>query len=224
MFIIDRIKMDRFTKSADAKVKLGKDVSDLHNCFKNTIWNMIDCVGNFTVYEMSHWNSSKDRWIRNRTYSNKNRYKRGDIVFVDLGAGNFKFEPSFSHPCIILAEKEFSILVVPCSTKKFGTGYRDIIDAYAGVDGFSKNTGIQVEDYRWISKNRVISSLGRVNSNVLNKIDQHMLKRNPTHRKVSAQLKAEIQKNLDLTKEIEQLKAEIEQLNSELSVLNSECA
>ena len=53
---------------------------------------------------MAHWINNTDRWLHNRTYVNTTGYKRGSILMVDLGATNYRFEPSFTHPCVVLAE------------------------------------------------------------------------------------------------------------------------
>lgn len=220
MFKIDRTKMDNYTKSKNSKTKIGKTNEGLMKYFKNSIWNVIDKVGEFSIYEMAHWNSNIDRWLGNRNYLNKKSYKRGQIVLVDLGATNFRYEPSFTHPGIILVERKMSILVVPCSTKKFGKGYREIIDAYAKSDGFVENTGIQVEEYRWINKNRVISELGNTGARVLNEIDKRLLNSIPTYRRQLAKFEAETQENNKLKEENESLNDKINDLESIVKELN----
>lgn len=219
MFNIDRGKMDTYTKLGGAKTNSCKTNEGLMKYFKNNIWNVIDKVGEFSIYEMAHWNSNIDRWLGNRNYLNTKSYKRGQIVLVDLGATNFRYEPSFTHPCIILEARQRSILVVPCSTKKFGKGYREIIDAYAATDGFSMDTGIQVEEYRWINKNRIISKLGKTGSRVLNEIDKHLLNSIPTYRMQLAKFDAETQENNRLKEDNEALKEDNEALNDKINEL-----
>lgn len=229
LFQIDRIKMDNNTRIPNAKINPGKNNSSSEKTFKNTIWNIIDKVGEFSIYEMSHWNNNIDRWLRNRSYENMKPYKRGSIVLVDLGASNFKYEPSFSHPCIVLDERQRSILVAPCSTKKFGKGYREIIDANAGIDGFAQNTGVQVEELRWINKNRVISKLGKTSSRILNEIDFRILKSIPSYRKELSKFNSEseqnkqlLDKNNELSNKIIELENKIKELNEKIGVLKSE--
>lgn len=229
MFNIDRSKMDDYTRITDSKSKKGKTHEGLTRYFKSSIWNLIDKVGEFSIYEMANWNSNIDRWLRNRDYLNTKSYKRGQIVLVDLGASNFRYEPSFAHPCVILEVRTRSILVVPCSTKKFGKGYREIIDAYANSDGFAMDTGIQVEEYRWINKNRVISKLGKTSSRVLNQIDKRLLDSIPTYKKELVKFKAEtkensilLEENRSLTSKITELQSEIEELNKKINVLKEE--
>lgn len=217
MFRIDKNKMDSNSKLPDAKSTPGKNNTDSYHSFKSTIWNLIDKVGEFTIYEMSHWVSNMDRWLSNRNYTHGKTYNRGDILFIDLGATNFKFEPSFKHPCIVLKNTPNSLLIVPCSSKKFGLGYHDIIDAYAPVDGFEQNTGIQIYCFRWVHKNRVISKVGKVSPRVLDEINKQMLKLIPSYKRERARFKAESERNLILEEELSKSQLEIKQLKEELA-------
>ena len=130
---------------------------------------------------MAHWTNNADRWISNRTTTNTTGYARGTIIFADLGATNFKYEPSFTHPCVVLDQNRNFILVAPCSSKKYGKGYPEIVDA-TPADGFSCNTGIQTNGIRWISKNRVISTIGTTSSRILNCVDTLILNSVPLHK------------------------------------------
>jgi len=220
MFKIDRNKMSSITKIANAKSANGKSNSDAVNSYKSIIWNLIENIGEFSLYEMAHWNAFIDRWLHNRQTLNKSTYKRGEILFVDLGADNFRFEPSFTHPCIVLINRKTSLFVVPCSTKKFGQGHFDIIDAYSGKDGFSQNTGIQIEATRWVNKNRVISSVGFTSPRVLDEINKYMLKQIPTYKIKRAKFKAISEENTKLNQENNELKEEIQNLKNQINVLN----
>ena len=117
---------------------------------------------------------------------------------MDLGAQNFSHEPSYTHACVILANRYDSILVVPCSTKQYGTNHSGIIDA-TPADGFLRNTGIQSENFRWVSKNRVVSLTGRkVSSDVLNKLDAALLSFAPSVRNQIKQKDLLIEKQREL--------------------------
>lgn len=210
MFIVNRFKLDEKTKIVNSKEARAADDIQTYGMFKKIMWNVIDTVKEFNLYEMAHWINFSDRWILNRTSTNQKSYKRGEILFVDLGANNFRFEPSFTHPCIVLINRKTSLLVVPCSSKKHGRNYPNIIDAKAKVDGFAKDTGIQIEEFRWINKNRVISKMGRVSSNVLNKVDEYMLNITPSYKKVLRKIEGLELLNKNLNEEAERLNKEKE--------------
>lgn len=163
---------------------------------------------------MAHWINYAERWLGNRHSKNNTiGYKRGSILFVDLGSCNFGHEPSFTHPAIVLAQTKDSILIVPCSSKKYEKGFPDIIDATPS-DGFSSNTGIQTRSLRWISKNRVISSIGKVSSSILDSIDIKLLELIPLYNKQLSEKERQLSEHQDkisvLRKQITTLEAELQ--------------
>ena len=134
-----------------------------------------------------------------------------------MGSANFGHEPSFTHPVIVLAQTKESILIVPCSSKKYGKGFPEIIDATTN-DGFSANTGIQTRSLRWISKNRVLSVIGSTTSSILDKIDEELLKLIPSHYKKLSEKEVQIQK---YETENKSLKDYIASLEKTLSNINN---
>lgn len=211
MIPINNFQIDALTKSLNSKSTKGKDNSTLYPSYASSLTNFTDLTKDFSTYEMAHWINNNDRWIHNKTSNNTIGYPRGSILFADLGATNYIYEPSFTHPCIVLAQNRNFILIVPCSTKKYGMGYPEIVDA-TPADGFSSNTGIQTNSFRWISKNRVISALGTASSNILDSVDHKMLKLIPTYGKTI------IQKIADIT----QLQSDLVTANETISNLQSE--
>lgn len=202
MFKINRTSIESAAKTANAKIDKGNSDTNVFDTFKLAVCNIIEIQSTLSKYDMCSWIAYADRWINNQSNDNIRSYGRGAIVYADLGAQNFRYEPSYSHPCIILKEKRNTVLIVPCSSKKYGKGYSDIIDASA-ADGFSVNTGVQVHSFRWVHKNRIISAAGRVSSSLLDKIDAEILKLIPTYKMEINRLNAQI---ASLQKEIEKLK------------------
>lgn len=182
--------------------------------------NIIDEIMKLPVYNAAHWVCNMDRWIDNLQSDNKTTYQRGEIVFLDLGAQNFKYEPSYTHACIVLANRSKSILIVPCSTKKFQSGYRDIIDA-TPANGFMRNTGIQSESFRWVNKNRVVSRTGkRVSSDILDRLDHVLVSFAPSHSREISRLNGEIQRLNQKIAGLEEIVKTIGEVASENSVDN----
>ena len=187
----------------NSKKNKGNEDLPLYEIFATAILNFLDFLRNFSVYEMAHWIMFSTRWIKSKTTTdNIQGYKRGTILFVDLGADNFGHEPSYMHPGIVLDENRNNILIAPCSSKKYGRALSDVIDAEIS-DGFSSSTGVQVGSIRWISKNRVLSRLGKASSSLLDKIDIFMLDKIPFYNREILKYKNEI---VLLKKEIEDLK------------------
>lgn len=212
MIKINRNQVELLSKQQNSKHTYGNQDNILYPIFSHAYTNLLDIMRNSSTYEMAHWTNYIDRWLLGRqTQNNTVGYKRGTIVFIDLGSGNFGHEPSFTHPAVVLAQSKDSILIVPCSSKKYGRGFPDIIDA-TPTDGFSSNTGIQTRSLRWISKNRVVSTIGKVSSSVLDSIDNELLKLIPSHTK---QL-------LEKEQELSEQKEEISTLYKRISSLEDE--
>lgn len=220
MFRINRTRIEGETRSADAKRQRLHDNSTVLDAVKLLFVNMIDEIMKLPVYNAAHWVCNMDRWIDNLQSDNRTTYQRGEIVFLDLGAQNFKYEPSYTHACIVLANRSKSILIVPCSTKKFQSGYRDIIDA-TPANGFMRNTGIQSESFRWVNKNRVVSRTGkRVSSDILDRLDHVLVSFAPSHSREISRLNGEIQRLNQKIAGLEEIVKTIGEVASENSVDN----
>lgn len=123
MFRINRGQIESESKKATAKSDNLRSNVKVFDAVKLVFLNPADEITRFPVYNAAHWTCNVDRWIDNLQSENNMTYRRGEIVFLDLGAQNFKYEPSYTHACIVLADRKNSILIVPCSTKKYGSGY-----------------------------------------------------------------------------------------------------
>lgn len=175
MFRINRNALQQEANQPNAKQDSVRNNQVVFDAVKLSFPNLIETIAGLPVYNAAHWACNIDRWHNNLTNKNTITYKRGDIVFLDLGAQNFSYEPSYTHACIVLAVKYDSILIVPCSTKQYGSNHSGVIDA-TSADGFLKNTGIQSESFRWVSKNRVVSKTGnKVSPTILDKLDNVLL-------------------------------------------------
>lgn len=226
MIRINRVAVDRISKQTNSKSVLGLQNSNLYPVYIHSLTNYSDLIRDFSTYEMAHWTNYADRFCdsKNAAHHNTTNYKRGSIIFVDLGAGNFGHEPSYTHPAVVLQQNKYNIMIAPCSSKKYGKGIPFIIDATA-TDGFSVNTGIQTDSIRWISKDRVISKHGNVSNSILDSIDSILLNSIPTYKREMRD-KNELISNLESAKanlesENDSLKQEIESLKNKIDELVS---
>lgn len=218
MISINRTQVDTLSKQLNSKQTLGKNDATLYPIFAHSQVNTNDVLKEFTTYEMAHWTNNTDRWLSNRANTNTTGYKRGTIIYADLGATNFRYEPSFTHPCVVLDQNRNFILVAPCSSKKYGKGYPEIVDA-TPADGFSCNTGIQTNGIRWISKNRIISTIGTTSTRVLNCVDTLILNSIPLHKMQLIEKDNEIE---TITNEKDSLETEKEDLEATIKNLLAE--
>lgn len=216
MFSINKSILQHEADKPGAKQQAVRSNQTVFDSLKLSFANLIDTVAGFATYNAAHWACNIDRWHNNQTSSNITTYKRGEIVFLDLGAQNFQHEPSYTHACVVLANRYESILIVPCSTKQYGTGHTGIIDATPS-DGFLKNTGIQSESFRWVNKNRVVSKTGRkVSSAILNKLDQAVASFAPSVKNLLAQKDALITSQKET---IADLQAKLDAASTEIQKL-----
>lgn len=99
------------------------------------------------------WN---EFWLeRVHAPENHTRYKRGRIVYVDLGAFNIGSETSYRHPCLILYEGRNWALIAPMTSKKYGDPiplHYDLPDSYP----FDSPTTLQLDAIKVIDKRRIL--------------------------------------------------------------------
>lgn len=220
VFSIDKARLESESRLPDAKSLPVNANGTVFDNVKLAFVNLVETIAGLHVYDAAHWACNIDRWQKNLASDNRTTYKRGTIVFLDLGSQNFKFEPSYTHACVVLADRRSSILVVPCSTKKYNSHYSDIINA-TPEDGFSRHTGIQSESFRWVSKNRVVSSTGKqVSARILDQLDAVLVSFAPSNKKRIRAMEEEI-KTLRADKEALELRNR--ELESALKRMESEC-
>jgi len=221
MFPIDRSLVKRKTREADAKTKSARLDPQLFDQFKLKMWNMMDHLSEQQMYDLGQWIIAHDRVLKNQTGTENTRlYHRGEVVMVELGASNFKYEPSFEHPAVVLVNTWRDVLIAPASSKKYGKGFPDIIDATPADGGFTANSGIQMHAVRWVHKNRITVQHGRIrNAALLEAIDTYMLPWMPAIQAKITQLDADLEQRANQIKdqadEIAELKAKNRQLEEQ---------
>lgn len=168
-FRIDKRQIKDEIRQPNAKTQDAKDNQIVYEGFKHSMWNLLEDLQKSKNYNLGQWVLSTERWLANQYQDNGVSLKFGDIVSLDLGAANYKTEPSFEHPAIVLVSDAKTMFIAPCSSKAYGHGYQGVIDAVPEDTngGFNQNTGIQMKSLRWVHKNRIITKLGKVTNPVL---------------------------------------------------------
>lgn len=99
------------------------------------------------------WN---EFWLeRSQFPENHTRYRRGRIVYADLGAFNIGSETSYRHPCLILYEGRNWALIAPMTSKKYGDPialHYDLPTTYR----FDTPTTLQLDAIKVIDKRRIL--------------------------------------------------------------------
>ena len=110
----EKNKKDKVEKLINNHTLLGQFLLLQNNIFK--------FVKNFTIYEFCLWIKYMNFYILRKNEFYKNKYKKGEIVYIELGA-NVGNELSYIHPCVILEENRDNIFVIPCSSSKVSKIY-----------------------------------------------------------------------------------------------------
>jgi mRNA-degrading endonuclease toxin of MazEF toxin-antitoxin module len=173
---ISKKKVEEIYKGlSECKMTKGSEVESLKSVYEKAIHNFLDYLSSLSAYEMAQAINSITHFIEDKTQERKPKdFERGDIIIVDYGFMNFGFEFSFPHPSVVLSATKNYLFVAPCTTKKFGRGFSDVLDSYI-EDGFQENTGVLLDGVRWISKNRAIEKIGCASYRVLRKIEEFTL-------------------------------------------------
>lgn len=220
MFPINRTNIEAQTQINTSKTDPGDGNTTVFQGFQLVMCNVKEWLRKLSVYDMGHWSVFVDRWINNYSFVNNNVYQRGEIVKVDLGAINFRYEPSYSHPCVVIAASKDNILIAPGSTKKFGSRYNNIIDAPATPGGFARNTGIQMEGVRWVHKNRITTGvLGNAEPGIMKQIDEYLLRLNQT---IKSRLRLQDRMIRNLQSNLAQEQSNTQALTSQVASLNNQ--
>jgi len=124
---------------------------------------MMKAIGNLTLFlseaelrrtvPLVLWS---EFWLeRAHLPENHTRYKRGRVVYADLGAFNVGSETSYRHPCLILYEGRNWALIVPMTSKKYGDPiplHFDLPTTYK----FDTPTTLQLDAIKVIDKRRIL--------------------------------------------------------------------
>lgn len=146
-FISDQL---RFTLNDTKNKFLNEQISDsIGFALWNDTWNNIGIFG-----------PNKDNMV---TPQAKDKYPRGQKVFVDLGF-NVGKEASMVHPAIIVKNfKEFTIIVTTTSDDSPELGELEKMVIHVPKDGtvFPGDDLVELHQIRCIGKNRIIKNLNQ---------------------------------------------------------------
>ena len=174
-----------------------------------------------SVYEIASAIRSFEMWYSNKDKDPNKKHiaQYRDVFYADLGAHTLKYESGFIHPSIVIRRYGSSVLVVPCSSKKYGKNDDLIFDIKKG-GVFRENTGALLDQTRTISVTRLKGKMGRVDTQVFDDLlDEFMKKYLCKKYKEHEDL---IAKNKKLQKNIIEKDTLIKELQLELETLKQE--
>lgn len=208
MSYTDKKEVERLVKETDNnKIIPGKRKEKLFAYYNKAIESYFKYLSSLDAYEMGQVTNAIDHFLNDKKMEkpSEDDYRRGCIVLADFGFTNFGFEFSYPHPAIVLAQSRYHVFVVPCSTKKFGKGYSDVLDGYQS-DGFEENTGVILNGMRWCSKTRLICKIATASKRILTQLDAFQLAKIPLYKELIEEKGSMIKK---LQEENENLKKKL---------------
>lgn len=176
------------------------------NSLENILEELKDFILNFREIEMKSVILSLKRWISTKEKVSKIKFKRGDIVEIDLGLG-YGYEMSYLHPCIVLEDSSAGFcFVAPCSTGKFGKKNKYIVDGTI-EDGFKRDTGVLIDSIRCISKTRINKKVGKVSLEFYDLLNEKIMieyfkKQSMNIRNLKRDYEKVVKENIELKKKI----------------------
>ncbi len=148
--------------------------STLLSSFLAIINNIIEMGSKMNNIEMAMFTDSIQHWIksRNKKKSSK-RCSPGTIIEVEFGL-SYKIETPYRHSALVIKDYQNKVLVVPC------TSHKEFVDiAYhpqkrpdgdknyrlvGTEDNFDHDCVLVLNDIKTVSKNRIISTCGKIDT------------------------------------------------------------
>lgn len=167
---IDRDKLKSIEKSK-LKKKAFSDSLVLSSYLK-IVHKLIEIGSKMSMVEMARFTNSIDHWIKNRPANKKSRHcSEGTIIEVEFGL-TYKTETPYRHSALVIKEYPNKVIVIPSTSKldywnnafhpfSNPNGNKDYFRVTID-DGFDHNCVLVMNDFKTISKNRIISTCGRM--------------------------------------------------------------
>lgn len=163
-------------KNIEKEKKKAKAFSEnvLLSSFISIINNVIEMGSKMNVLEMAMFIDSMQSWINNRgKKKSSKKCSPGTIVEVDLGL-SYKTETPYRHSALVIKEYQNKVLIVPSTSRKdfLKVAYHPV-DNMNGEQTFRKvgkedcfdhDCVLVLNDFKIVSKNRIMSTCGTVDT------------------------------------------------------------
>lgn len=167
---IDREKLKKFEKSKTRKKAFTDSL--VLSSFLKIMHAFIEVGSKMSIVEMARFTNSIDHWIKGRSAKKKTRNcSEGTIVEVEFGL-TYKTETPYRHSALVIKEYSNKVVVIPSTSKQeyWDKGYHPTSNPSGDkeyfrvtvTDGFDHNCVLSMNDYKTISKNRIISTCGNM--------------------------------------------------------------
>lgn len=168
---INSDELKNIQRTKESHKAFGENI--LLSSFLSNISNIIEMGSKMSNLEMSMFTDSFYHWFKNRDRKKSSkRCSSGTIVEVEFGLP-YKTETSYRHSALVIKEYQNKVLVIPCTSHKefveiaYHPSKRPDGDKeYRLVgteDNFDHDCVLVLNEFKVISKNRIISTCGKIN-------------------------------------------------------------
>lgn len=165
---IDRDELKNIEKSKSKK-KAFSDSLVLSSYLK-IVHKLIETGSKMSMVEMARFTNSVDHWIKNRPANKKSRHcSEGTIIEAEFGL-TYKTETPYRHSALVIKEYSNKVVVIPSTSKTdyWDNAFHPLSNPNGNkeyfrvttTDGFDHNCVLVMNDFKTISKNRIISTCG----------------------------------------------------------------
>lgn len=167
---IEREKLKKLEKSKTKKKAFSDSL--VLSSFLKIMHTFIEVGSKMSVVEMARFTNAVDHWIANRPTNKKSKNcAEGTIVEVEFGL-TYKAETPYRHSALVIKEYKHKVVVIPSTSKQeyWDKGYHPTFNPSGDkeyfrvtvTDGFDHDCVLSMNDYKTISKNRIISTCGNM--------------------------------------------------------------
>lgn len=167
---IDRDKLKDIEKTKSNK-KAFSDSLVLSSYLK-IVHKLIETGSKMSMVEMARFTNSINHWVENRPANKKSRHcSEGTIIEVEFGL-TYKTETPYRHSALVIKEYQNKVIVIPSTSKSdyWDNAFHPLSNPNGNkeyfrvttTDGFDHNCVLVMNDLKTISKNRIISTCGRM--------------------------------------------------------------
>lgn len=167
---IDREKLKSLEKSKTNKKAFSDSL--VLSSFLKIMHTFIEVGSKMSIVEMARFANAVDHWIKNRPAKKKSRNcAEGTIVEVEFGLV-YKTETPYRHSALVIKEYTHKVMVIPSTSKQeyWNDGFHPISNPTGNqeyfrvttIDGFDHDCVLAMNDFKIISKNRIISTCGNM--------------------------------------------------------------
>lgn len=167
---IDREKLKKLEKSKTNRRAFSDSL--VLSSFLKIMYSFIEVGSKMSIVEMARFTNAINHWIKGRSAKKKTRNcAEGTIIEVEFGL-TYKTETPYRHSALVVKEYKNKVMVIPSTSKQdyWDEGFHPTSNPTGNkeyfrvtiTDGFDHDCVLAMNDFKIVSKNRIISTCGNM--------------------------------------------------------------